>query len=76
MVDESDGATADIRSSVNHAAATPHQKLVQAMPKWSFKSQMSLLVHTKRAKFPFVNDLKSYQYGISNIAALCASALV
>ena len=57
MVDESDGATADIRSSVNNAAATPHQKLVQAMPKWSFKSQMSLLVH-KESKIPLCQWFK------------------
>ena len=45
--------TADnrVESRVNNAAATPRQKLVQAMPKWSFKSQMSLLVH-KESKIP------------------------
>ena len=40
-----------IESSVNNAAAIPRQKLVQAMPKWSFKSQMSLLLH-KESKIP------------------------
>ena len=40
-----------IESSEHNAAATPRQKLVQAMPKWSFKSQMSLLVH-KESKIP------------------------
>ena len=40
-----------IESRVNNAAATPRQKLVQVMPKWSFKSQMSLLVH-KESKIP------------------------
>ena len=51
MASDSDGAVADIKSRVNNAAATPRQKLVQAMPKWSFKSQMSLLVH-KESKIP------------------------
>ena len=46
-----------IESRVNNAAATPRQKLVQAMPKWSFKSQMSLLLH-KESKIPLCQWFK------------------